>query len=589
VSPQDSSLVLTPGQDLAAGQLAEIAERSDAAVEILRGPYRSRAGQAVVIDIALDCSDITGSPGGLRLRAREAFSLEISPAFPFSVPQVSVPHSRWAGTPHVQWQKIICLYAAPAVEWLPADGMRGLLDRLILWLRRAAAGDLDPEGQPLHPPVAYASWSAGVAVVRPDLPAATAMPAAAALTARLMVAACSQDRLDRTDVTEWVTPDEWRKRYQAAELSGDVSRDDRRMLGAAVILLDQDIGFEYPDRASALLAGLTDAGADPDRLLGLLGAVAAINARLDAVLVRGEYEQVARPLCLFVGTRSRRAPDSGQRLMHLVCWRVDSAGRQLLATGTDDRELGTSTAAWLEQATTTWVPVMEARPEVTHRRDSASAAAWLAGKRVLILGCGALGAPTAEICVRAGAAEVTVADNGVVHPGILVRQPYEDADIGQYKALVLARRLNQIHADERVSPLPQDIITMVLQDNMPVSRYDLIIDAAANATVTSRLEYCRAQSPDDWPAVLTMILGHDARRGIVALARPGASGAGRDILRKLGLAACADQAGQLADIRDDFFPESPHAEFFQPEPGCSDPTFTGSAAETGAPLSAKLS
>ena len=73
-------------------------------------------------------------------------------------------------------------------------------------------------------------------------------------------------------------------------------------------------------------------------------------------------------------------------------------------------------AAWLEQATTTWIPVMEARPEVTLRRDSGSSAAWLAGKRVLVLGCGALGAPAAEICVRAGAAEVTVADNGIVRP-----------------------------------------------------------------------------------------------------------------------------------------------------------------------------
>jgi len=62
------------------------------------------------------------------------------------------------------------------------------------------------------------------------------------------------------------------------------------------------------------------------------------------------------------------------------------------------------------------------------------------------------GSPAAaEICVRVGAAEVTVADTGVVHPGILVRQPYEDADIGQYKAVVLARRLNNVHADDRVS------------------------------------------------------------------------------------------------------------------------------------------
>jgi integrative and conjugative element protein (TIGR02256 family) len=587
VSQSAGFLVLTTGQRLAADQLAEIADHSDGAVEILHGPRREGAGQSVVIGIALDCSGIASSPDGLRLRGREAFSLEISPDFPFTVPQVSVSHTRWAGTPHLQWQHIICLYAAPPVEWLPADGMRGLLDRLIAWLRRAAAGDLDPEDQPLHPPVAYVSLSAGVAVVRPDLPASAPEPAAATDgSARMMIAVCRQDRPDRVDVTEWVTPGQWTMRFQAAELTGDVGEDGRRVLGAAAILLRQDIGFEYPAEASTLLAGLDAVGADRGSVLGLLGTVAAINARLDAVPVRGEYEQLARPLCLFVGTPSRRMPGSSHRDTHLVCWRIDHAGQQLLAAarsrGTSDQDLAVATAAWLDQAATTWIPVMEARPEVTIRRDSGTPAAWLAGKRVLVLGCGALGAPAAEICVRGGAAEVTVADNGIVRPGVLVRQPYEDADIGRYKASALACRLNQIYADNRVSALPQDIIVTVLTDAMNAAQFDLIIDATANAAVASRLEYCRAQSPRDWPPVMTMLIGHRARRGVVALARPGASGAGRDILRKLGLAAARGQAGQLADVREDFFPDPPRTEFFQPEPGCSDPTFTGSAAETGA-------
>lgn len=583
----EPSPALTPGQHLAADQLAEIADRSDDAVEVLRGPYRSTIGQAVVIDIALDCTGHARALAGLPLRARETFSLEISPEFPFTIPQVSVPHTRWAGTAHVQWQKIICLYAAPLVEWLPADGMRGLLDRLILWLRRAAMDELDPEGQPLHPPVAYASLAAGVAVVRPDLPppgpssAVTSRP-----DARLMVAACVHDRQDRADVTEWITPEVWKLRFQTAELRGDLDDHGRRLFGAAVILLSRDIGFEYPNGASTLMSGLTTAGADHDALLALLSSVATINARLDATHALQGHDLPARPLVLIVGTPSRRMPNGGRRLTHLVCWRIDEAGQKLLAAArhpnTDDHELAEAAAAWLEQATTTWMPIMEARPEVTQRRDSSSSAAWLTGKRILILGCGALGAPAAEICVRAGAAEVTVADNGIVHPGILVRQPYEDADIGRYKAITLTHRLNQIYADQRVSALPQDIILTVLTEEMNATQFDLIIDAAANAAITSRLEYCRAQSPGDWPPVMTMLIGHDARRGVVTLARPGASGAGRDILRKLGIAAYGDQARQLADVRDDFFPESPRSEFFQPEPGCSDPTFTGSAADVGA-------
>jgi len=587
VSPPADSGALTQGQRLAAEQLAEIADRSDGAVEILRGPYWPGAGQPVAIDIALDCAGLAAAPAGLRLRAREAFSLEISPEFPFTVPQVRVPHARWAGVPHVQWQRVVCLYAAPSVEWVPADGMRGLLDRLICWLRQAAAGNLDPDGQPLHPPVAYASLAAGVAVVRPDLPGASSGPVTgSAGSARLMVAVCRQDRQDRADVTEWITPDQWKLRYQAAELSGDLGTDGYRLLGGAAIILSRHIGFEYPEKADALLAGLQGAGADRAALLGLLGTVAAVNARLDAVHAFQGQGLPARPLCLFVGTPSRRGAGSERRLIHLVCWRLDEAGQRLLAaarlSGTDDHQLAGVTAGWLEQASATWIPVMEARPEVTRRRDAGSSAAWLAGKRVLILGCGALGAQAAEICVRAGAAEVTVADNGIVRPGILVRQPYEDADIGQPKAAVLARRLNQVHAEERVSALPQDIITTVVTEQMPASQFDLIIDAAANAAVTSRLEYCRTRSRGDWPPVMTVIIGHDARRGIVTLSRPGASGAGRDILRKLGLAACGDQAARLADVADDFFPDQPRSDLFQPEPGCSDPTFTGSAAETTA-------
>ena len=68
---------------------------------------------------------------------------------------------RWARTPHVQWGSHLCLYAAPSVEWVPSDGMDGFIERLSTWVVQAAAGTLDPDGQPLHPPVAYPSAGAG--------------------------------------------------------------------------------------------------------------------------------------------------------------------------------------------------------------------------------------------------------------------------------------------------------------------------------------------------------------------------------------------------------------------------------------------
>ena len=69
MSPPADFRALTQGQRLAADQLAEIADRSDGAVEILRGPSRPEAGQSAVIDIALDCTGLAVAPAGLRLRA----------------------------------------------------------------------------------------------------------------------------------------------------------------------------------------------------------------------------------------------------------------------------------------------------------------------------------------------------------------------------------------------------------------------------------------------------------------------------------------------------------------------------------------
>ena len=74
-----------------------------------------------------------------------------------------------------------------------------------------------------------------------------------------------------------------------------------------------------------------------------------------------------------------------------------------------------------------------------------------------------------------------------------------------------------------------------------------------------------------------MAIGHRAERGIATLALCDASGAGADLLRKLALYARSEP--HLADVADDLFPDPPRADTFQPEPGCSEPTFRGSAAE----------
>lgn len=63
-------------------------------------------------------------------------------------------------------------------------------------------------------------------------------------------------------------------------------------------------------------------------------------------------------------------------------------------------------------------------------------------QRVLLIGCGALGSAVAEILVRSGVRRLTLVDGDVVTGGVLVRTSFGMADIGENKAVALARKLN---------------------------------------------------------------------------------------------------------------------------------------------------
>ena len=183
--------------------------------------------------------------------------------------------------------------------------------------------------------------------------------------------------------------------------------------------------------------------------------------------------------------------------------------------------------------------------------------------------------------MRAGAAALHVVDNGLVTPGILVRQPYNDADIGQPKATVLAGRLAKITAGSTVEGQCSDALDAFLQPGHDMSRFDLVIDATADAGVRSAIESRRRADDTPWPPLVTMVIGHDATRGLVTVSTPESTGAGGSALRQVALHAFASP-GEWADIADDFFPVEPRTGMFFPEPGCSAPTFTGGYAQTTA-------
>lgn len=591
------------GVELARRQLLDLVEVAGGAVELLEEWTNVNGNTMFMFTISMDTSGLEKGPNGIAVRARERFKVVIPDGFPFEHPVVFSVHTRWARTPHVQWGSYLCLYAASEVEWNPSDGIRGFIGRLSEWVERAVAGTLDPDGQPLHPPAVYSSSAEGTVLVHPDL--GDRVPWAAdgsGASVGSLIAWCAVSPPRRVDVLEWVDLATAQARADAAD--GEVFDKGRPVIAVPVVLTPDEFGFEYPEDVRSLSAGLAESGYDRDRLLLDLAAATAINRKLRAkqnsqnaaasCAPWDETDDEGAPLftAMLVGTPSRRV-EGDTRLAHLAAWKVDALSSNLanLFAEVDDLEATNEVIelqdkvrdlalGWFGSAKIGWMRVMETRPEVTRRRDQATPLSWLAGKRVLVLGCGALGAPVAESCVRAGVRELTVADKGIVTPGILVRQPYTDADIGRPKARALAEPLSTIRTDLTVTPSVGNVRTTFFATGQDLSAFDLVIDATATPSVRAIAEKARKDATD-WPPLVTMVIGHDAERGLVTTNRSDATGAGADAFRKVSLLA-SSKAPDWVDVGDDFFPANPRTQLFFPEPGCSAPTFVGSAAQTTA-------
>ncbi len=574
------------GQRQACDELEAIAERASGRLSV--GEPYAGSREYMVADITLDVPGLSTEPYGILFEPRETIKILIPADFPFDMPAAEVTHKRWAGMPHVQFGRHLCLYASPTLEWNPSDGMYGYLQRLVTWLERAAAGRLTEVGQPMHPPIAYPGCD-DVVVVHANAPRASGTHPwlGAALLKRVSPG--------RVDVVGWLTEEQTLPksgagaRNAARNAGASISRETRVFYGPTIVL-NEEIYFEYPLNTGDLVDALDARSVPKNSLLGLLGAAAYGNAKLDdgpADLTADPHEEDYSSYVL-IGTPSLGIAGERERITSLVAWRIPGAINVLLAAraaahlGSESfRTIGAAlqelAVEYLSTAPIEWAAVLEARPELVTRRDASAAAHWLSRRRVLVLGAGALGAPVVEAAARGGAAEVTVVDYSIVHPGILVRQPYADADVGLPKATVLAERLGQLGLTCVIRPVDRDAVEVTREMDSGARAYDLIIDTTANRTVRAELERHRSIARDTWPATVALMIGHTAQRGIASISLPLATGGPADILRRLSLFA---RANNETDVVDDFFADPPRADLFHPEPGCSDATFIGGLPDT---------
>ena len=540
------------GHLLAGDQLQEVADASEGSLE-KRSESILQGGDYIIFEVTLPFQGIERTLSGIPVNARERFRICVHKGFPFKKPEVFVPHRRFAGFPHVQGVRWLCLYQSLS-DWKPEDGMYGFIERLDQWIRDAALDRLDPDDAPLHPPVAYTTSSRLVVpVADPPMPEDHPWFGYAEL----------RERRRRTEIVGWRPPTtnapEW---------------------FAVAILVHKRFPFEFPRSVRGLTDELERHGIDYVPLLQLLATTSL-------------YTAFGMPMLVVLGTPMRRVDPGGPLLPHLEVWEIsaDAADelRKLNAffhpiSGLE--EMGQNAVEkvvqWSIKAKVAWCDVREARAAVTRRRDEQAPTSWFRNKNVEIWGCGAIGTHVAESVARAGAKRIVLYDNGRVMPGVLVRQCFDDDDIGLTKVEALAKRLGRIDPDIIIEPNYKNLID-VLDEKRSAGEVDLLVDCTGSANLRCKLE----RELRNWksPPIAALGVSHKAEAALASLSMPSHSGGPLDLVRQLKLKAC--RTPELEELLETFWPKQPRTERFQPEPGCSEPTFVGSDADISA-LTARM-
>lgn len=104
----------------------------------------------------------------------------------------------------------------------------------------------------------------------------------------------------------------------------------------------------------------------------------------------------------------------------------------------------------------------------------------LRSARVAVIGCGALGAPIAEMLIRGGVHQMMLFDGERIETGNLTRHTLSMNDIGEVKASRLAQRLNSLNPHAEVASVPSKVSFTNEDASQRLLEHDLIIDCTAN-------------------------------------------------------------------------------------------------------------
>lgn len=526
--------------------LDAIAEAFPGDVEMQGGGYRLVSKGRMEFRLRLRTDDITQVDGGLPLGDAEEFVITVG-ASNLAPPTADVDHLRFLHHAHVLQGQRLCLYLDPAREWDPINGFGGFIDRLVQWLADAAAGRFDAQTALYHAVggMLHATPGAPTVVVRRGL-----RPSTRAQHGWLVARAPHRFDLvlDRPAKTAEVT------HVPILTLDADLPFGAGNNLGSLIVMVDNPyLGHPGPGhavRAMPIHTGLSKA------LLTVLGASAIRKP-----------DGTAQAIVIAVPHPTGGPP-------HLLAANIPAVGaddlRALVRANRKKSSMIDIDKADVSPDKLEWWPVSDERAEVTTRRDSARPVAALQGKSVHIWGCGGLGSWVSEYVVRAGAKKVALCDPGTITGGLLVRQNFVEADVGNTKVEALAQRLRAISDSVEVS------VHEAMAPAVPnLTEVDLIIDTTVSVAISRLLDGVAGAAGR--PVLAQMAT--DARtgtRGIMSVSMPPLAVGPLTIDRQAGAKVTGD--GTLEVFRD-LWTSPETGEEIIPTRGCSTPTFHGSAAD----------
>lgn len=119
----------------------------------------------------------------------------------------------------------------------------------------------------------------------------------------------------------------------------------------------------------------------------------------------------------------------------------------------------------------------------------------LKNKKIVIIGCGAIGSVLVELLVRSGAENLTLIDSDLVDETNLQRQIYVEEDIGKIKVKALKEKATRINSKANINI----ICELINKDNSEkLIEYDIIIDCTDNFEARKIINSFCEQNNKDW-------------------------------------------------------------------------------------------